>query len=83
MSSSQTLPREKKGIVSDFRRASLGILNAYSGILFVDHPLVGVFFLAVTFWFPNVGIAGLIAAAIGMLVGYVLRLPYATTGVNV
>ena len=69
--------------LSEIRRALAGILSAYSSILFVDHPLIGILFLGATFWFPNVGIAGLIGAAIGMTVGYVLRLPYSTSGVNV
>jgi urea transporter len=61
----------------------LGVLRAYSNILFVDRPAIGLAFLFGTFWFPNVGLAGLIGAATGMAVGYSLRLPYATSGVNV
>jgi urea transporter len=61
----------------------LGVLRAYSNILFVDQPLIGLAFLLATFWFPNVGLAGLIGATVGMAVGYALRLPYATSGVNV
>ncbi|MGD2166847.1 MAG: urea transporter, partial [Gammaproteobacteria bacterium] len=74
---------EGAGFAADSRRAAAGILNAYSGILFVDHPFVGLLFLGATFWFPNVGFAGVIAAVIGMVVGYALRLPHATSGVNV
>ena len=68
---------------SEIRRIASGILRAYSNILFVDSPLIGLLFLAATFWFPNVGLAGLIGALVGMAVGYALRLPYATSGVNV
>ena len=64
-------------------RVGQGVLRAYSNILFVDSPLIGLAFLIATFWFPNVGLAGLIGAVIGMAVGYSLRLPYATSGVNV
>jgi urea transporter/murein DD-endopeptidase MepM/ murein hydrolase activator NlpD len=64
-------------------RAATGVLSAYGSILFVDHPVAGFGFLAVTFWFPNVGFAGLIAAAVGMVVGCSLRLPNAMSGVNV
>jgi urea transporter/murein DD-endopeptidase MepM/ murein hydrolase activator NlpD len=71
------------GAVAEARRTIAGILSAYSGILFVDQPLIGIAYLAGTFWFPNVGLAGLLGAAVGMTVGYVLRLPYATSGVNV
>jgi len=60
-----------------------GFLGAYSGILFVDHPVVGLFYLAATFWFPNVGLAGLIAAGTGMAVGQLLRLPFASSSLNV
>jgi len=69
--------------VSEIRRTLAGVLSAYSGILFVDHPLIGILFLSATFWFPNVGVAGLIGATIGMALGYALRLPYATSGANV
>ncbi len=71
------------GLFAAARRAIAGVLNAYSGILFVDHPVAGLGFLATTFWFPNVGLSGLIAAVIGMLVGCSLRLPNALSGVNV
>jgi urea transporter len=71
------------GALAELRRTAGGVCSAYSGILFVEHPLIGVLFLLATFWFPNVGLAGLLAAAVGMAVGFVLRLPFATSGVNV
>ena len=67
----------------EFRRMVDGILRAYSNILFVDQPLIGLVFLLATFWFPNVGLAGLLGAVVGMAAGYALQLPYATSGVNV
>lgn len=74
---------EGDSAVAELKRTSAGVLSAYSGILFADHPLIGLLYLVATFWFPNVGIAGLIGAAVGMAIGYALRLPYATSGVNV
>jgi urea transporter len=65
------------------RETAGGVLKAYGGILFVDHPAIGFVYLCATFWFPNVGFAGLLGGAIGMALGYALRLPYATSGVNV
>ncbi len=74
---------ERRSILAELQATIGGVLRAYSGILFVDHAAIGFMFLCATFWFPNVGLAGLIAAAIGMAVGYVLQLPYAISGVNV
>jgi urea transporter len=51
--------------------------------LFVDHPVIGLAYLGATFWFPNVGLAGLIGAVTGMSIGLALRLPHAMSGVNV
>ena len=68
---------------AEARRTITGVLSAYSGILFVDHPLIGVLFAIATFWFPNVGFAGLIGAVVGISVGSLLRLPGATSGANV
>ena len=70
-------------VLNEGRRVIRGVLRAYSNILFVDQPLLGLAFLGGTFWFPNVGLAGLLGAAVGMSVGYALALPYATSGVNV
>lgn len=73
----------RKGATAEMRRTLTGVLTAYGGILFVEQPLIGLAFLTGTFWFPNVGLAGLIGAAVGMFVGYGLKLPSATSGVNV
>ena len=72
-----------RGAAAAARQSVAGLFSAYSGILFVDHPLIGLAYLGATFWFPNVGLAGLIAAVTGMGVGHALRLPHATSGVNV
>jgi urea transporter len=71
------------GVVAWAQRTVAGVLGAYSGILFVDHVLVGAVFLLSTFWFPNVGAAGLIGALVGIGVACALRLPYSMSGVNV
>lgn len=71
------------GPLAAARQSVAGLFSAYSGILFVDHPVIGLAYLGATFWFPNVGCAGLIAAVTGMSVGHALRLPHATSGVNV
>ncbi len=71
------------GPAPGLRQNIAGFLSAYGGILFVDHPLIGLAFLGATFWFPNVGMSGLLAATVGMGVGHALRLPYAASGVNV
>jgi urea transporter/murein DD-endopeptidase MepM/ murein hydrolase activator NlpD len=72
-----------EGVIADVRRTVAGVFSAYSGILFVDQPIIGIAFLASTFWYPNVGLAGLVGALVGMAVGYLLKLPYPTSGVNV
>jgi len=44
------------------------IPRAYGNVLFVDHPWLGAMVLAATFGYPNIGISGLLGAAIGLLV---------------
>jgi urea transporter len=83
MTTAESQTNRNEGALADARRTLSGLLSAYGGILFVDHPVIGFAYLVATFWFPNVGLAGLIGAAVGMGVGYSLRLPYPTSGVNV
>lgn len=52
------------------------IARAYSGILFLENPLVGVFFIALTFWMPATGAAGLLSALTSMLICVFLKLPH-------
>lgn len=52
------------------------IAKAYSGILFLEHPLVGAFFIALTFWLPLTGAAGLLSALTSMLICVFLKLPH-------
>ncbi len=66
------------------RQPSLrGLLRAYAAILFVDAPWAGALFLLATFWFPNAGASGLLAALIGVFTARVLRFPHLDSGLHV
>lgn len=49
--------------------------RAYSTILFVEHPWAGLLVIAATLWFPNVGIAGLLGAGVGLITTRLFRFP--------
>jgi urea transporter/murein DD-endopeptidase MepM/ murein hydrolase activator NlpD len=49
------------------------VLLSYAGVLFCGHPVAGLAILAVTFIRPEVGVAGMIAAAAALLVSRAAR----------
>jgi urea transporter/murein DD-endopeptidase MepM/ murein hydrolase activator NlpD len=53
----------------------LNILRAYSAILFLQSPVAGLVILAATLFYPNVGLAGLLAAITGFTVTRLLQFP--------
>lgn len=61
----------------------VGLLRAYAAILFVEHPVTGLLFLLATFFFPNVGLAGLLAALVGLGTAQLFRFPYLASGLYV
>jgi len=65
------------------RGAVSGVLLAYAAILFVEHPLVGLLFLGATFSFPNIGLAGLISALVGLGVARLLGFPNLASGLYI
>lgn len=60
-----------------------GLLRAYATILFSDSWLIGLFFLAVSFWYPNAGMAGLIGALTGSITARLLSFPNIASGLHV
>ena len=64
--------------------AELGLLpRAYAAVLFTEHPGVGLVFLAATLWFPNVGLAGLVAAFTALITARLFDFPYRHSGIHV
>ena len=59
------------------------IPRAYANILFVDHPWVGLVIVIATFWYPNVGLAGLMGALAGLLTTWLFRFPNANGGLQI
>ncbi|MCF6257765.1 MAG: urea transporter [Gammaproteobacteria bacterium] len=59
------------------------IAKAYSGILFLEHPLLGGLFIALTFWSPQTGAAGLLAAFTSMLICVFLKLPHISSKAHI
>ncbi len=51
------------------------LLKAYSAIFFLNNIFIGGAFLIATLWYPNAGIAGLLAAFTALLAGRILNLP--------
>ncbi|MDQ6974998.1 MAG: urea transporter [Mariprofundaceae bacterium] len=60
-----------------------GLLRSYASILFAERPWIGAAFLLATFWFPNAGMSGLIAALVGMATAKVLRFNHLESGLHV
>ena len=57
--------------------------RAYANVLFVDHLWVGLLIIAVTFWYPNIGIAGLVAAIAGLLTVQLFKFPDSNGGLHI
>ncbi len=56
-------------------RKLLSIPRAYAAILFLDNPLAGLFILATTLFFPNIGLSGLLAATVAFIVTRLWQFP--------
>jgi len=59
------------------------IAKAYAGILFLQHPLLGVLFIALTFWSPITGLAGLLSALTSMFLCVFLKLPHISSKAHI
>jgi urea transporter len=59
------------------------IPRAYANILFVDHVGIGLLIMLATLWYPNVGLAGLLAALAAMLTTGLFRFPDANGGLQI
>ena len=57
--------------------------RAYANVLFVDHLWVGLLIIAATFWYPNIGIAGLLAAVAGLLTTRLFKFPDSSGGLQI
>jgi len=66
-----------------WQRTSAGFLRAYASILFTEKVWVGGLFLLATMWFPNTGIAGVLAASIGILTAKLLKFHHLESGLHV
>lgn len=59
------------------------ILSAYAWILFLNRPVIGAIFLLLTFWLPNIGSAGLLAAITASVITHSLKFAYRETGIHI
>lgn len=57
--------------------------RAYANVLFVDHLWVGLLIMVATFWYPNIGIAGLLAAVAGLLTTWLFKFPDSSGGLQI
>ncbi|MDQ6961959.1 MAG: urea transporter [Mariprofundaceae bacterium] len=65
------------------QEAVKGLLHAYASILFSQHAHVGLLFLLATFWFPNTGVSGLLAALTGILTANMMRFSNIGSGLHI
>ena len=59
------------------------IPRAYANVLFVDHLWVGLLIMAATFWYPNIGIAGLLAAITALVTTRLFYFPDSSCGLQI
>ena len=59
------------------------LTRSYAAILFVDGPMTGLFFLGATLLYPNIGLSGLFAALIALVIVKVFEFPHYEKGVHV
>jgi len=72
-----------KAILTPLRQSMNSVLQAYASILFSKHSGVGLLFLCASFWYPNAGMSGLIAALIGLLTARLFSFPHINTGLYI
>jgi len=65
------------------KETTVGLFRAYGSILFAERPLVGGLFIAATFWFPNTGMAGLLAAIAGVVTARLLQFRNLGSGLHI
>lgn len=72
-----------KAILTQLRQSINSVLQAYASILFSKHAGVGTIFLCASFWYPNAGMSGLIAALAGYMTARLLSFPNINTGLYI
>ncbi len=70
-------------VVNAVRETGCGVLKAYAAILFSSQPGIGFIFLLASFWYPNAGMSGLIAAFTGHLAARLLSFPNISNGLYI
>ncbi|MDX8389686.1 MAG: urea transporter [Mariprofundaceae bacterium] len=67
---------------TDIVDTASGLLRAYASILFTEKPWVGSLFVLATFWFPNAGLSGLLAALAAMVTARLLQFRNLESGLH-
>ncbi len=70
-------------MLAQLKYSAFEIFRAYAQILFLGQPWAGVFCVVATFWYPNIGIAGLLSAAFAIIASRVLRMPHEGCGLHI
>ena len=70
-------------LVKELHDTGEGLLRAYATILFSNNWLIGVLFVAASFWYPNAGLAGLIGAIVGTVTARLLSFPNISQGLHI
>lgn len=66
-----------------FKTSLCEFLKAYAWILFTNKPIIGVIFIAASFYQFNIGLSGLIAAITAAITVRLLKFTYASSGIHV
>jgi len=62
---------------------TLEIFRAYAQILFLGHAWAGAVCVVATFWYPNIGVSGLLSAVIAIIASHLLRMPHGDFGLHI
>ena len=68
--------------IESLKMLALQILKAYAWILFLNNPIIGGIFLCLSFWQPNIGAAGLLAAITASFVVNYFKFSYRESGIH-
>jgi len=61
----------------------MSLPRAYANVLFIDHLWLGLIIIAVTFWYPNIGFAGLLGALAGLSTSRLFKFPDSNGGLQI
>lgn len=77
------MERDTNKEVNSLHNNVQGLFRAYATILFLNKPLAGLIILLSSLFFPNLGLAGFIAAITGLATARALQFPDISSGMHI